>query len=106
MGGVGRFNRWLAVKVTAAVGTMWCAYAFCGLGLVMLPDALHRGLVGVAQWAAGTLSLVLFSVVMVGQRAQADSVRGLRQENATLLALLQVHLMAHREAQRPENVAQ
>ena len=35
-----RFNTWLAIKVTNAVGTMWCAYAFAALALVSLPAAL------------------------------------------------------------------
>src|SRR5438046_9965574 len=35
-----RFNTWLAIKVTNAVGTMWCAYAFAALALVSLPAAV------------------------------------------------------------------
>ncbi len=37
------FNGWLAMKVTAAVGTMWCAYAFALLALVSLPESIHAG---------------------------------------------------------------
>ena len=38
---VSGFNGWLAVKITNIVGTMWCAYAFTGLALVSLPDAIR-----------------------------------------------------------------
>jgi len=38
-----RLNAALAVKITGAVGTMWCAYAFAALALVSLPAAAdHR----------------------------------------------------------------
>ena len=32
-----RFNAWLAVKITDAVGTMWCAYIFAIIALIGLP---------------------------------------------------------------------
>ena len=35
-----RLNRYLAVKITEGVGTMWCAYAFAALALVSLPLSL------------------------------------------------------------------
>jgi hypothetical protein len=37
------FNKWLAVKLTNGVGTMWCAYAFAILAFVVLPDAIKGG---------------------------------------------------------------
>src|SRR5260370_42271472 len=42
----GRFSRldtWLAVKITAVVGTMICAYLFTILALISLPSALKTG---------------------------------------------------------------
>jgi hypothetical protein len=43
--GATRFNSWLAVKITSAVGTMWCADAFALLALISLPDAvLHEAM--------------------------------------------------------------
>jgi hypothetical protein len=76
------FNRWLAVKVTNAVGTMWCAYAFAALALVVLPDAIKGGTLTLVQWVSQTfIQLVMLSVIMVGQnvisagqdaRAEAD----------------------------------
>lgn len=68
-----RFNTWLAVKVTASVGTMWCAYAFAGLALVSLPAAITSGSpVILVSWISQTfLQLVLLSVIMVGQNVLA-----------------------------------
>jgi hypothetical protein len=42
-GPVGRFNTWLAVKITKTVGTMWIAYLFAAIALISLPAALHTG---------------------------------------------------------------
>jgi hypothetical protein len=68
------FNAKVAVTVTHLVGTMACAYVFCGLALVGLPGAIHAGVPGIVQWVAQTfLQLVLLSVIMVGQQVQARS---------------------------------
>lgn len=80
------FNRWIAVKVTSAVGTMWCAYVFMALALVSFPAALRAFLEGdtlsaVAWLSQAFLQLVLLPVIIVGQnvnqaaqdaRAEAD----------------------------------
>lgn len=70
---VGRLNAWLAVKITTAVGSMWCAYVFAGLALVSLPSALQSGdKVIIVSWLSQTfLQLVLLSVIIVGQNVQA-----------------------------------
>jgi hypothetical protein len=68
-----RFNRWLALKVTTGVGTMWCAYAFAALALVSLPAAVRsHSAVVLVSWISQTfLQLVLLSVVIVGQNLLA-----------------------------------
>jgi hypothetical protein len=68
-----RFNTWLAVKVTAVVGTMVCAYLFTVLALVSLKSALGSGnLIIIVAWIAQTfLQLVLLPVIIVGQNVQA-----------------------------------
>jgi hypothetical protein len=68
-----RFNQWFAVKITAGVGTMWCAYAFAALALVSLPSAIASGsAVTLVSWISQTfLQLVLLSVIIVGQNVQA-----------------------------------
>lgn len=71
---VQRFNKFLAVKITGAVGTMWCAYAFAALALLSLPQVLKSGSVkDLVAWIAQTfLQLVLLSIIIVGQNiAQA-----------------------------------
>jgi hypothetical protein len=68
-----RFNAWFAVKVTAGVGTMWCAYLFAALALVSLPSAIRsHSLVVIVSWISQTfLQLVLLSVIIVGQNVLA-----------------------------------
>ncbi len=62
------FNGRLARRITEAVGTMWCAYAFAALALVALPQAIKGGALTTVQWVSQTfLQLVLLSVIMVGQ---------------------------------------
>ena len=69
---VARFNTAFALKITAAVGSMWCAYIFAAITLFGLPSAIHNGLGGIVQWIAQTfLQLVLLSIIIVGQNVQA-----------------------------------
>jgi hypothetical protein len=77
--GVSRFNKRLAVFVCAAVGTMWCAYAFAVLAFLALPSVLgfdwlpSRTLLVVAWVAQTFLQLVLLSVIIVGQNVQSSA---------------------------------
>jgi hypothetical protein len=70
---VARWNAAVAVKITDAVGTMWCAYAFAALALVSLPDAIRsKNAVTLVSWISQTfLQLVLLSIIIVGQNVQA-----------------------------------
>ena len=66
------FNGWLAVNITNAVATMWCAYAFTILALISLPEAIKGGTGPLIAWIAQTfLQLVLLSIIMVGQKVAA-----------------------------------
>lgn len=69
----GRWNAWLAVRITRVVGSMWCAYAFALLAFVSLPAALrsHDPVILIAWVSQTFLQLVLLSVIMVGQNVQA-----------------------------------
>ena len=68
-GAIQRFNALLAVKITGAVGTMWCAYLFGVLALVSLPEAIRGGTAPLIAWIAQTfLQLVLLSIIIVGQK--------------------------------------
>ena len=62
-------NGKVAILVTGAVGTMWCAYAFAALALVALPSAIKSGdPLQLVQWISQTfIQLVLLSVIIVGQ---------------------------------------
>jgi hypothetical protein len=69
-----RVNSWLAVKITNAVGSMWCAYVFAAIALIGLPSALKPGGEGIIAWIAQTfLQLVLLSVIIVGQNIQSTA---------------------------------
>ena len=66
---LGRFNAFLAVKITNGVGTMWCAYAFAGIAFISLPEAIRGGKATLIAWIAQTfLQLVLLSIIIVGQK--------------------------------------
>jgi hypothetical protein len=61
-------NGRIALVLTTVVGTMWCAYAFAILALVVLPQAFGGGLLTLVQWVSQTfIQLVMLSVIMVGQ---------------------------------------
>jgi len=62
------FNGRIALALTTAVGTMWCAYIFAVLALVVAPQAFQGGLLSSVQWVSQTfIQLVMLSVIMVGQ---------------------------------------
>jgi len=87
-----RFNDRLAVKITSVVGTMWCAYAFAGLALISLPEAIKGGTATLISWIAQTfLQLVLLSIIMVGQNiASEKSDRQLEQTYRDAEMLLKI----------------
>jgi uncharacterized membrane protein len=62
----------IALVITKAVGSMWCAIIFTILALVSLPTAIHGGIGTIISWIAQTfLQLVLLSIIMVGQSLQS-----------------------------------
>ena len=62
------FQEKLALAITKAVGSMYCAYLFAIIALISLPDAIHGGRAPIVAWVAQTfLQLVLLSIIMVGQ---------------------------------------
>lgn len=92
------FNGWLAVKITNAVGTMWCAYAFAALALISLPSAIQQGTFALITWISQTfLQLVLLSVIMVGQQvlARASDKQALQTYNDAE-ALLEISNDVHK----------
>ena len=96
------FNGKVALALTAGVGTMWCAYAFAILALVVLPQAFAGGLLPLVQWVSQTfIQLVMLSVIMVGQNilARASDKRALmtyKDAEATFheAGQIQAHLLA------------
>lgn len=85
-------NDWLAAKITTAVGSMWCAYAFAALALLSLPDAIQGGRQALVSWVAQTfLQLVLLSVILVGQRVQAAATEARdAQDHAAIMEELEI----------------
>ena len=96
-------NGRIALGLTTAVGTMWCAYAFAVLALIVLPQALGGGLLLFVQWVSQTfIQLVMLSVIMVGQNilSRASDKRAdmtYRDAEATFHEAEQIQ--AHLEAQ-------
>ncbi|MGA9775017.1 MAG: hypothetical protein WBU92_03750 [Candidatus Dormiibacterota bacterium] len=103
---INRFNAWLAVKITAGVGSMWCAYLFAVVALIGLPAALKPGGEGIIAWIAQTfLQLVLLSIIIVGTNVQSAAADKRAQDTyadaeAVLHEALQIqaHLAAQDEA--------
>lgn len=92
--GIARINDLIAVKITRSVGTMWCAYAFLLLDLIMLPPVIKSGnvMVWVTYIAQTVLQLVLLPIIMVGQnviQAQNESKAEVDHQTLSYLALLQ-----------------
>ena len=76
-----KFNKFLdgfAVKITSAVGSMWCAIIFTILALTSLPSILIQSvqtsnIAPIIQWIAQTfLQLVLLSIILKGQNISSE----------------------------------
>jgi hypothetical protein len=92
--GIAKFNFWLAVKITKWVGTMWCAYAFFLIDLIMLPPVIQAKsvMVWVTFIAQTVLQLVLLPIIMVGQnviQTQNEAKADTDHKTLTYLATLQ-----------------
>jgi hypothetical protein len=106
------FNAKVAVLITSGVGTMACAYLFCVIALVSLPEILiqanvltggdvphflnNQGLILIVAWIAQTfIQLVLLSIIMVGQRVQsaASDARAAKtfEDGEKTIDLLDIH---------------
>jgi hypothetical protein len=100
---VSRFNTRVAILITKAVGSMWCAYAFALFDLISLPAAIRGGAPAIVSWVAQTfLQLVLLSVIMVGQNVQgaaADKRAEATFHDASATLHEVAHLQGHLAAQ-------
>jgi len=103
-GAANRFNCKLALLVTGAVGTMWCAYAFTVIALISLPSAIKSGdTIIIISWIAQTfLQLVLLSIIIVGQNVQsaaADKRSEATYQDADAVLHTALQIQSHLEAQ-------
>ena len=91
-------NGRIAVLITSAVSTMWCAYLFAIIALISLPAAIDGGTAALISWIAQTfLQLVLLSVIMVGQKVAAQaSDKQAMQTYKDAEALLKIEDEVHR----------
>lgn len=98
------FNARLAVTLTKAVGTMYCAYAFTLLAIIGFPSPGSPPSAYV-QWISQTLiQLVMLSVIMVGQsiighkqELQADEAYNIELKNEHEIAQIAAHLAVQDE---------
>ena len=97
-GPAGRFNTWLAVRITRTVGSMWIAYLFACIALVSLPAALHSGdVIVIVSWVAQTfLQLILLPIIIVGQNViQATNDARAEADHETLTAVHKLTIEVH-----------
>lgn len=90
----------IALLITDAVSTMWCAIVFAIIACISLPAAIASGqLIVIVAWIAQTfLQLVLLSIIMVGQKLQSDATithvkKHLDDHHASLKAHIDSRLM-------------
>jgi hypothetical protein len=110
---MGRFNTWVAVKITKSVGSMWCAYVFAVFALISLPSAIQSGnSIIIIGWIAQTfLQLVLLPIIIVGQNVQAAaSDARAESDHETLIAIhtltSEVHSIAEQQTKILEVLAE
>ena len=97
-GRAGRFNTWLAVRITKTVGSMWIAYLFGAIALISLPAALASGeVIVIVSWVAQTfLQLVLLPIIIVGQNViQAANDARAEADHETLTAVHMLTVEVH-----------
>jgi len=86
--GIQRFNKSLAIGISKAVGSMYCAYVFCLISLMSLPAILTQAfsltvfphwmisasLIALIAWISSYfLQLVLLPILMVGGNIQGEA---------------------------------
>ena len=105
--GLRNFNKRIALWVTEKVGTMWCAYAFCLLAFISLPEALaSRDPLKIISWTAQTfLQLVLLPIIIVGQNIQSRiAEQQAKTDSKTLIAIRQLAEEIHEATYNPSTV--
>ena len=98
------FNQRVALWVTEKVGTMWCAYAFCFLSLISLPEALiSQDPLKIVSWVAQTfLQLVLLPIIIVGQNIQSQiAEKQADTDSKTLIAIRRLAEEIHEVTYKP-----
>jgi hypothetical protein len=97
------FNNRIGLTLTTIVGTMWCAYFFALLALMVLPQALGGGLLLFVQWLSQTfIQLVMLSVIMVGQNIlgkAADKRSEMTYKDADAILHEAIQIQAHLKVQ-------
>lgn len=80
---INKFNEWLAVKTTLALGTMWATYGFVTYGLLPLifPSKMNQ----ILYWS-NVIQLCALSLVMVGQNVlnRAAERRAIQDHNTLM----------------------
>lgn len=100
-----KFNEFLAVKITTAVGTMECAYLFFILDLIMLPPVIksHDIIVWVTYIAQTVLQLLLLPIILVGQNVQSRQQETQSKETQELVKKIYDNLMIELNKQNEQS---
>jgi hypothetical protein len=104
-GPIGRFNTRVAVGITVAVGSMWCAYAFAVQALISLPVAMRTGdPIIIVGWIAQTfLQLVLLPIFIVGQNVQTAATEAQAKADHEMLTAIHSLVRAVHEINTQKN---
>src|ERR1700694_2471340 len=96
-GPLGKFNTWLAVKITKTVGTMWVAYLFALIALISLPAAIQTGnTIVIVAWIAQTFFQLVLLINIGGQNViQAANDARAEADHETLTAVHQLTVEVH-----------
>ena len=79
-------NGKIALALTTAVGTMWCAYVFAILALLVVPQAIQGGLLTFVQWVSQTfIQLAMLSVINGGPEHPGTRLRQSGRHDVTAL---------------------
>ena len=94
-----KINEIIAVKVTNFVGSMTCAYIFCGIALYGLTGVNFSKPFEIVQWVSQTfLQLVLLSVIMIGTNLLgANSEKRAEEDHEKILEEFQEIKEMHKE---------
>ena len=106
------FNKWFAIRITTAVGTMECAYIFAFLAIWGGTGVDWHNSLQIVQWISQTfLQLTLLSVIMIGSQLLGESSENrAKEDHKTIMKsfeeLKQIHTDIHESIEEIKKIHQ